>query len=303
MKKVILFICLSAFLFGSMEVALKVVGNSLDAYQTTFWRFLIGGIILLPMAFAEIKNNKTKISLKDWGYLLLLGVVCVVLAMICFQLGVNASNASTAAVLFSINPIFTVVFAHFMTKDDKFTKGKALAIVFAIAGIIMMIRPWEIQEGNTIEGAAFSIVAALLFGLYSVMGSKSVKRIGTFTQTSISFILGSLVLLMILLTTGKPIMDGVSDNLLLIMYLSVFITGGGYLFYFLAIRHSSATTGSIVFFLKPVIAPIFAVILLKEVITWNMYVGIALILVASYIIIREKQKNVKGQTDFDILPE
>lgn len=303
LKRVIVFICLSALLFGTMEVALKLAGNNLDAFQTTFLRFLIGGIVMLPVAIAERRKEEGRINIKDWLYLLLLGIVCVVFAMICFQLGVMSSNASTAAVLFSINPMFTVIFAHFMTKDDRFTKGKALSLLFGLAGIVMMIRPWEIQPGNTVMGVTYTLIAAFVFGLYSVMGSKSVKRIGTFTQTSVSFIFGALVLLIILLITGKPIMDGVQENIMLIMYLSVFVTGGGYLFYFLAIRHSDATTGSIVFFLKPVIAPIVAVIALKEVITWNMYIGIALILVASYIIIREKRKNAEEQTDFDILPE
>lgn len=286
-----------------MEVALKVTGNQLDAFQTTFLRFLIGGIILIPVAIIESKKNNTKLTVKDWGYLLLLGIICVPGSMVLFQLGIMASNASTAAVLFSINPLFTVIFAHFMTKDDRFTKGKAVALMFGLLGIIMMIRPWDLQPGNTLKGAVMLIVAAAIFSLYSVLGGKSVKRIGTFTQTSISFILGALVLLIILLIMGKPVFAGVVDNALIIMYLSVFITGFGYLFYFLAIRNSSATTGSIVFFLKPVIAPIIAVIILHEVITWNMYVGIALILAASYIIIREKKKNAEKQTDFDIIPE
>lgn len=303
MKKVITYIIISAFLFGTMEVALKITGNNLDAFQTTFLRFIIGGIVMLPVAIAEMKKNNTRLSIKDWLYLLLLGVVCVPGSMILFQLGIMASNASTAAVLFSINPMFTVIFAHFMTKDDKFTKGKVLSIVIGALGIIMMIRPWDIQEGNTLKGALMLIVAAAIFGLYSVLGGRTVAKIGTFTQTSISFILGALVLLIILLITGKPIVAGITDNWLIIAYLSIFITGAGYLFYFLAIKNSNATTGSIVFFLKPVIAPVIAVIVLGEVITWNMYVGIALILTASYIIIREKKKHAEKQTDFHILPE
>lgn len=303
MKKVIIYIIISAFLFGTMEVALKITGNDLDAFQTTFLRFLIGGIVMLPVAIAEMKKNSTKLSLKDWLYLLLLGVVCVPGSMILFQLGIMASNASTAAVLFSINPMFTVVFAHFLTKDDKFTKGKVLSIILGALGIVMMIRPWDIQEGNTIQGALMLIVAAAIFGLYSVLGGKSVKRIGTFTQTSFSFIFGSLILLIFLIIADKPIVAGIAENWLIIIYLSVFITGAGYLFYFLAIKNSNATTGSIVFFLKPVIAPVIAVVVLGEVITWNMYVGIAMILAASYIIIREKKRHAEQQTDFDILPE
>ena len=291
MKKVVTYIIISAVLFGTMEVALKVAGNDLDPFQTTFLRFIIGGIVMLPVALGEMKKNKTRLGVKDWLYMLLLGVVCVPGSMILFQFGIMASNASTAAVLFSVNPMFTVIFAHFMTKDDKFTKGKAISIIIGIMGIVMMIRPWGMQEGNTVGGALMLMAAAAIFSLYSVLGSKSVAGIGTFTQTSFSFILGALVLLIILLITGKPVITGIENNFSIIMYLSIFVTGGGYLFYFLAIKNSNATTGSIVFFLKPVIAPIIAVMVLREVITPNMFVGIGLILAASYIIIWEKKKE------------
>jgi drug/metabolite transporter (DMT)-like permease len=60
----------------------------------------------------------------------------------------------------------------------------------------------------------------------------------------------------------------------------------GYLAYFLAIRFSNATTGSVAFFMKPVLAPAFAVLILRETLAWNSFLGIALILVSSFIIIR-----------------
>ena len=302
MKKVVFFILLAAFFFGTMEVSLKVAGNGLNAFQTTFLRFIIGGLILLPFAVAEIKKNKIKLKIKDWLYILLLGTICVPASMTLFQLGIMASNASTAAVIFCVNPMFTVICAHFMTKDYRFTKGKIIAIITGIIGIVFMIRPWDIQAGNTVLGAAFLIVAAALFALYSVLGGKSLQRIGIFAQTSFSFIIGAIVLLIIILLTGNPVIEGVRENYLIIIYMSVVITGGGYLFYFLAIKHSNTTTGSIVFFLKPVIAPIIAVFVLSEVITWNMYIGIVLILVASFIIIREKKNGEKPGDDI-ILPE
>lgn len=295
LKRVIIFIFISALLFGTMEVTLKLTGNSLDPFQTTFYRFLIGGIVLLPFGIFEQIKNDYRMTLKDWMWMLLLGVLCVPMSMVIFQIGILMSNAATAAVVFSINPVFTVICAHFLTQFDKFTKNKIIAIILGAIGIILMIRPWNIQEGNTFEGAALLIAAAAIFSLYSVIGAKTISKIGTFAQTAYSFLIGSFVLLIIMLVRGMPIIDGFQENIGVILYLGIFITGGGYLFYFLAIKYSNVTTGSIVFFLKPVIAPIFAVIILSEKITWNMYLGIAIILVASYLIINEKRKGTKNE--------
>lgn len=290
MKKAYGFVCLTAFLFGTMEVACKLAGNQLDPFQLTFIRFAIGGLILLPFAIVELRKNKIKLSIKDFMVLGMVGTLGIPLSMVFFQLGVVNSNAATASVLISINPLFTMVFAHFFT-SEKLNKNKFAVLGIAFLGLIFMIKPWNIQEGNTAIGIAYMLLAAIFFGAYTVAGKVSVQKMGIMAQTSISFILGSLVLLVVILVMGKPVVAGVADNLLLVGYVSVFVTGLGYFSYFMAIKMSDAATGSLAFFLKPAIAPVMAVIFLRETILWNTYIGIALILAASYMNIRYQRKG------------
>lgn len=292
MKKVYFFVVLTAFLFGTMEVALKLAGSELDSFQLTFLRFMIGGLLLLPFAIREMKKNQVKLGLKDFAYLLYVGILGIPLSMLFFQLGVMHSNAATASVLISINPLFTMIFAHFMT-DEKLKKSNVIVLLIGLLGIIFMIKPWDLQEGNTVLGVILMLLAALFFGLYTVAGKISIKKMGIMAQTSISFILGSLVLLVIMLFMGRPVVAGVADNWAVVAYVSVFVTGLGYFSYFTAIRLSDATTGSIAFFLKPAIAPVMAVIFLGESILWNTYIGIILILIASYLNIRGKRKEAR----------
>jgi drug/metabolite transporter (DMT)-like permease len=219
-----------------------------------------------------------------WLAMLLLGVLIVLGCTVVFQIGLNYLNASTAAVIFCCNPVFVMSFAHLMTADDKMNRNKLFALALGICGLVFMIRPWDVQEGNTIAGAFLALFAAAVFGLYTVVGGKTIARVGIFTQTSTSFLSGSLVLLCVMLLLGRPFFTGVADNIGTLLYLSIVVTGLVYVLYGLAIKHSNASTASIVFFLKPVIAPVFAVIVLGETITYNMFIGIALILSASYIL-------------------
>ena len=298
MKKVYFFVVLTAFLFGTMEVALKLAGSQMDSFQLTFLRFMIGGLLLLPFAAAEMHKNHVKISLKDLGYLLYVGILGIPLSMLLFQLGVMHSNAATAAVLISINPLFTMVFAHFMT-EEKLNKTSVTVLLIGLLGILFMIKPWHLQAGNTVTGVILMLLAALFFGLYTVAGKISVEKMGIMAQTSISFILGSLILLAIMLLAGRPVLKGIVENWELVAYISIFVTGLGYFSYFMAIKLSNATTGSVAFFLKPAIAPVMAVIFLGEAILWNTYIGIALILLASYLNIRGKRKEERQHETSD----
>lgn len=290
MKKVYLYVMITAFLFGTMEVGLKMAGNQLDAFQLTFLRFILGGGLLLIPALADIKKTGLRLNRKDWQKLMALGVICIPVSMVLFQLGVENSNASTAAVLFCVNPLFTMVLAHFFA-GELMSRQKAFAFVLGLLGILAMMKPWDIQQGNTLLGMSFSLLGALFFSIYSIMGKKSIQRLGPFVQTSFSFFLGAGVLLVIILVMDKPILKGVMDEWVLVLYVGFFVTGLGYLFYFLAMRSSNATTASVAFFIKPVIAPIMAAIILSEAILWNTYLGIGLILVASYIQLTSKPKD------------
>lgn len=290
MKKAYFFVVLTAFLFGTMEVALKIVGNHLDPFQLTFLRFAIGGLLLLPFALAELKKNNIKLCLKDYLTLLGVGILGIPISMVFFQLGVMNSNAATASVLISINPLFTMVCAHFFT-EEKLNRHKALVLFIGLLGIVFMIKPWNLQDGNTVKGIIFMLLAAATFGMYTVAGKVSVSKMGIMAQTSISFLLGSIVLLIMILFMGRPVVSGVVENLPLVLYVGIFVTGLGYFSYFMAIKLSDASTGSLSFFLKPAIAPVMAVIFLRETILWNTYVGIILILFASYMNIRYQRKD------------
>ena len=288
--KVYIGVIMAAFLFGTMEIALKIAGSSIASFQLTAVRFFIGGLLLLPFAIKEMRDNDIRLDIKQFLYLGLVGIICIPVSMLIFQIGVLKSNAATASVLISMNTLFTLIFARIID-NEKISRNKIIAIFVGIIGALFMIKPWDMQEGNTVLGVVLVLIGAAAFGLYTVMGKKATDQVGIFVQTSFSFIEGSIVLAVINLIIGKPIIAGINmDNILPVLYVSVFVTGLGYLFYFIAIKYSNAVTGSVTFFIKPAIAPILAVLILHESIYWNSIVGIILVLIASFVNLRENKK-------------
>ena len=274
-----------------MEVACKIGGNALDPFQLTFLRFLLGGLILLPFGIAQLKKREIRLTIKDIAILTGVGILGIPISMVLFQIAVMACNASTVSVLICVNPFFTMVFAHLLT-DEKLNRHKVIALAIALGGIVFMIRPWDVQAGNTALGMIIMLLAALFFGLYTVAGKSITKRIGPMAQTSLSFLFGCAVLLIVMLIAGKPVIANVTSNIPIILYAGIMITGLGYYTYFKAIELADAATGSYAFFLKPAIAPIIAMIVLRETILWNTVVGIALILAASLINIWWQRKSM-----------
>lgn len=177
MKKAYVYVVLTAFLFGTMEVACKSAGSQLDPFQLTALRFMIGGLILLPFAIAELKRNKIKLTVKDFLILAGVGILGIPISMVLFQLGVINSNAATASVLICINPLFTMIFAHFFT-NEKMSRNKIMVLALGLVGIIFMIKPWNVQAGNTVFGITCMLLSAVFFGAYTVAGKVSVQKNG-----------------------------------------------------------------------------------------------------------------------------
>ncbi|QCX33571.1 EamA family transporter [Caloramator sp. E03] len=287
MKKGYIYIFLSAFIFSTMEIVSKLISNKISPYELTFIRFLIGGLILLPFSIKEIKNKKIKIDFKSFLYFAFTGFLCVSISMIFFQLAIIYTKASTVAVIFSTNPIFTLPFAYFILKE-KFNIKTILSMVLCIIGVIIIFNPFSINPD--IIGIILSLFAAIAFSLYSVIGRLKIDTYGSTTLTCFSFLIGDILLLILLLIFKVPIREISSDIIPHIIYLGIIVTGLGYLLYFAAIKETSVVISSIVFFIKPALAPILSFILLKEEIPLNTIIGIGFILIGAYIMILSKKK-------------
>ena len=248
MKKAYIYVIITALLFGTMEVSCKIAADDLDPYQLTFLRFLIGGLVLLPFAAGQMKKREVRLEGRDFLVLAAVGFVGVTISMSLFQLSIMLCNASTVSVLICVNPFFTMVFAHFLT-EEKLNLRKVIILAVALTGIFFMLRHWDVQEGNTWAGMLLMIISAMFFGLYTVMGKVSQQKMGPISQTSISFLLGAGLLLIAMLIMGRPVVEGISVNIPIILYTGVMVTGLGYYCYFKAIELADAATGSFAFFL------------------------------------------------------
>jgi drug/metabolite transporter (DMT)-like permease len=295
LKKGYIYIILAALLFSTMELASKMIAVKINPYQLTFIRFLIGGLVLLPFSIKEIKSKNLRFTIKDFMFFLFTGTLCVVISMSFFQLAVLHTKASTVAIVFSTNPIFTIPFAFFILKET-ITKRTILSLCFSLSGILFILNPFNLNPDY--RGIILAVLSAITFSLFCVIGKHNMKKYGSFISNCFTFLTGYLILLLGLIFFKLPIISGINtSNLIQIIYLGVAVTGFGYVFYFLAMKETSAIAASTVFFIKPALAPLLALIILHENIPLNTIIGIILILGGSYVSIFKgnNQKRAEEQ--------
>lgn len=261
-----LFCFLAILTWSTHEILSKFV--HLSAYTLTAWRFFIGGLIILPFALNALKDKPQKPKLKDLALMALLGILNVCISMLLLQISVHYGKASVSAVLVSSNPLFVSVFAMFILRE-KLSLPQILGLIIASVGIILLIFG-EMDFGNEKYlnlplSFVFGLGASISFGLYLVLTKKTVEKHGNVVTNGVSFFFGAIVLFVINAIIGEPLgFELTWLNLGAMFWFGVIISGLSYLLFFEGAKLLGAGTSSMYFFLKPVLASLLALIILRE---------------------------------------
>ena len=289
MKRGYLYILITTLLFSSMEVALKCIAGQLNPIQLNFSRFLVGGLVLVPLAVRELKKRRLSLDGRALGTFALLGLMGIAVSMSLYQLAVARVQASVVGVLFSSNPVFVTLFA-FLLLREKISKNQILGLALDVIGIVLIIQPWHLKLD--VLGVTYILLGTLLFALYGVCGGLVVS--------CFSFLLGAAEMMALAALTHIPSVSAAltaagldtfasipfltgytAANLPIVLYIYIGVTGIGFTCYFLSMEVTSAQTTSLVFFFKPALAPLLAFLILHEAIPGNMLAGIVCILCGS----------------------
>lgn len=301
MRKTFLYVLVSTFLFSSMEITLKMAGSVFNPIQLNFIRFLIGGIVLLPLAIRSLHTKQLKIDGQALRSFALTGLLCVIVSMTLYQLAVVYGKASIVAVLFSSNPVFALIFSYLILRE-KLSRTSLISVIVSTIGLLVIINPFHLSN---VIAMVLGIASGVTFGFYSIISRKvsQGQHFDGVTMTCFTFLLGSLELAVLMGFSHLPIVGTVlgrselgrsfvnipyfagisSQTLLMILYIGIGVTGAGFATYFIAMERSDVSTASLVFFIKPALAPVMALVVLKEAIALNTWAGIVVILVGSTI--------------------
>lgn len=277
--------------FSTYEVVSKTLVGRINPIQINFIRFLIGGILLFVLL--ALKKD-IKINTKDLFWAGIVGIINVVISMSLLQLSiyVSDSKASVVAVIFSSNPIFVAVFAGLFEKE-KIGLYKVLGLSIGVIGLLTIFFEKISLSVSDYKCHILAILSAVFYGLYTVAGRKLSMKIGSLKMNSYSFIIGSIALLPFLIAFDLPVIRFDYSSIFQVVYLSVFVTGLAYYTYFKGLSIIGASSGSLVFFIKPALASFIAIIFLKEQPTVNLALGTILVIFGIMVTVysdRIKQK-------------
>ncbi|MEM7174419.1 MAG: DMT family transporter [Chlamydiota bacterium] len=273
MKKLYLIILLG-FCWGPSFLFIKIAVREVTPCTLAAARITIAALLLYVVL--RLRSIKLKPWSHLWPHFLILGALSSALPFSLISYGEQHISSGLAGLINGSTPVFTVLIAHFSTKDDKMTKKSVLGTVCGFLGLMLIFFPslGKGQWGSEL-GILAVIVASLFYAIGMVYAKKYLHHLPKLVAPTWQLIMASALSLMIAFTFERPL-EHTSlswETLGSILALSLIGTVLAFILYFQVLRIAGASYLSFSNLLFPLIAVISGAIFLKEKLAWNTYLG------------------------------
>jgi drug/metabolite transporter (DMT)-like permease len=238
----------------------------------------VGLAALALVGFVYFTGHRLPAAPGLWGAFLVMGALNNAIPFSLIVWGQVTIDSGLAAILNATTPLFTVVLAHFLTRDERLTRGRAAGVLLGLAGVAVLVGPEVLVElGDqglaqlAVLGAAFSYACAGIYGRRFKGLAPPVAAAGMVTASAV-------LTLPLALVVERPwtISPG-ALTWVAVLGLALLSTALGYLIYFRILAAAGATNLLLVTFLIPVSALALGTLVLGERPEPAAFAGLALI--------------------------
>jgi len=250
------------------------VRNEVPAVALVGARVTFGALALIGVAAALRKL----VFPQSRRWRLVLSGVLLAVHWITFFQAIKLTTVAVALAVLYIGPIAaSILSGPFLGEQVLPRLWGALAI--AAAGTVLVVQPWaEVLTndgvGITIEGIAVAGVSAALLAALMLIGKPVAKELGGLTMA-----IGELTVASVLLAPATyQAVTQYSEFMVNFLILGVFFTGFAGFVYWEVMRHLPLAVVSVIMYLEPATAVMWAAVFLDEVPNVTTWFGIALVI-------------------------
>ena len=269
-------ICLivAALIWGTAFVAQTTGMEHIGPLTFTNLRFLIGGLIVLPLAVKEIPNFKKSLNKKLIIIILLTGL-SLLMGTYLQQYALQYTKIGNAAFL-------TILYVPFVPIISRFILKKRIHWSIWVSVSICLVGSYYLTVGNSFE-AQFAdflvVVCAIFFALHCILIDEYFEIVNApFTLATSQFLLCFLYSLPFVFIFEDPSLKGVYMELFELLYVGVMSSGIAYTLQIFGQRYVKPSTAAITFSLEGVFGSLAAWIILSQMLTTTQIFGCFLIL-------------------------
>jgi len=276
-----LLLALSVLWGGSFFLG-KIALAELPPLTLVLGRTGFAAAALWPVVLAAGHGMPRKIGV--WRAFFVMGLLNNLIPFGLIFWGQTRIASGLASILNATTPLFTIVVAHLLTRDERMTGNKLGGVLLGVAGVAVMVGPDALLGGGfgaDVAGQVAVLGAALSYGFASVYGRRFrtmdlpplVTAAGQITATTA-------MVVPLALLVDRPWSFAAPPHAATwgaVLGLALLCTALGYVLYFRILAVAGATSIALVTFLIPASAILLGATILGERLAVRHFAGLALI--------------------------
>lgn len=279
---------LTGIVWGSSFLFMKVALGGLSPAQVVWSRLVLGALAL--GLFVALRRERLPRAPRTWLHLTVVAITFCVVPFLIFSWAQQHVGSGLASIYNATTPIMTAVMAWAVFRVENLKLIQIAGILVGIAGVMVIIAPWQGLDSGQSIGAQLAILGATACYGFSLAYMRRFLGDSGVSALVFSFLnIGLAAAIMVLLT---PVL------VLTPVHLDVWIVGAVVLLGFLGtglayvwnqnvLRAWGPTRASTVTYITPVVGVTLGVLLLHEEISWNEPLG-ALIVFAGILLTQNR---------------
>ena len=285
LRPVALFLALG-LLWGLSFPAITVGLSALDPLLFAAIRYDVAAVVLL--AYAALGIDRWRPRTRDDLSAVLAGGVFLVAGNSLLFVGQQTTTSGVAAIIYSLIPILTTVFAFLLLADERLTRTGLLGLGLGLLGVAIIARP---DSGNLLAAGVVGKLLVLAAAVSVALGSVLVRRVSPLLDdaglTAWAMLVGALLLHAGSLAAGEsPPVALSTAAVVAVVYLGTLATAVAYLIYFHLLGKYGPLRSNLVSYVVPVVATVAGAVLLGEPITPLTLLGFGVIFLGFVLVQR-----------------
>lgn len=280
-----LWIILLSLLWAPAFIFMKIAVQEIPPFTLAAVRVLLAALVLT----AVLRQQKLRFPpwKETWWRFAGMGLFFNALPYLLVSWGEQYVDSGLASLLIGMDPLFTMLIAHFFIADDRLTPQKALGAAAGFAGLSLLAMP-QIAGGisATLGGTIAVTTAALSYGIGGVFAKKHQPQTKPIVTAAAQLWWATVFLLPLSLFGERPFSLAVPSlgTILAVVLLAVVCTALTYVIFMWLLSFTRVTQLAMIAYLVPIFGLILGIVVLGERLDWTAYASGTLILLEVIVV-------------------
>jgi len=263
---------------------MKIILSEVSVWWFRSLCLIFGGSFL--MLISALSGNRCRLHLDEVGPVLLCGSFAILGWMVFSAYGVSLMPAGRASIIAFTMPLWATIFAAWLL-GERITVSKIAGLMLGLAGLGVLIGPDLLILRRAPVGALFMLLAALSWGLGTVLLKRIAWRLPTLSNVAWQLLLSAIpVTLIAVLTEPFPDLSALSGRAIIaLVYLFLFPMSFCQWAYFKTVGLLPASIAAIGTLMVPVIGVFSSYLILDERVGASDIVALLLVLSALVLVL------------------